>query len=245
MAGGQVLSLPEGVRPIWLEGVLNSEYERDTLPLLFSSDDVFNEYYDVLTTKNETFRQPLDLIKARNKRAREQRSGGYWQECLDTLAQCLHLRRCVFSDDDFQYTAAVKHHVLTTLNFATFFLKESRTVASKANREGILAKAFQLFKQAEEAAKLVELPHHSAFFRAAVATNLSNYFFRRNKVKAACQQSVNALKHWGRCKVTYASSFFIARDAVTLCFCERWEEAAKALAAARKVDLDVTSSVYK
>eukprot|EP00754_Rhynchopus_humris_P045498 Rhum_TRINITY_DN4962_c0_g1::Rhum_TRINITY_DN4962_c0_g1_i1::g.16194::m.16194 len=173
MAGGQILSLPEGVRPIWLEGVVSTEYERDTLPLLFSSDDVFNEYYEVLSSKNESFRQPLEMIKARNKRARDQRASGYWQECLDTLAQCLHLRRCVFSDDDFQYTAAVKHHLLSVLNFATYFLKETRTLQSKANREGILAKAFQLFKQAEAAAQQVECAHHRAFFRAAVATNMS------------------------------------------------------------------------
>eukprot|EP01063_Lacrimia_lanifica_P020499 TRINITY_DN27799_c0_g1_i1.p2 TRINITY_DN27799_c0_g1~~TRINITY_DN27799_c0_g1_i1.p2 ORF type:complete len:525 (+),score=206.90 TRINITY_DN27799_c0_g1_i1:149-1723(+) len=235
-------SLPDGIQPIWLDGVVNSEYERDTLPLLFATDDVYNEYYEVLASKNEGFRQPLEMIKLRNKRAREQRSAGYWQECLNTLSQCIHLRRCVFNDDDFQYTAAVRHFILSILNFATFFLKEVKNVQAKGTKDSILAKSFQLFKQAEDATAQIDNPTHRAFFKAAIANNLSNYFFRRRKAKAASQQAVAALKHWGRSKIHFASSFFIARDAMTLCFLGRWEEAAKALSAARKCEQDEESS---
>ena len=31
------LQLPDEVRPLWIEGVFRSEFERDTLPLLFAS----------------------------------------------------------------------------------------------------------------------------------------------------------------------------------------------------------------
>eukprot|EP00659_Diplonema_papillatum_P015614 gene15614-23832_t len=227
-------SLPDGVRPMWLEGVVTSEYERDTLPLLFSPDEVFNEYYEVLAQKNPSFRRPLEMIHARNAKAREQRSSGYWQECLNVLSQCLHLRRCIFDDDDFQYVAAAHHYVLSILNFATFFLNQSRTASTPALREGILAKAFQLFKQAEEASKQTANPQHSSFLRAIVANNMANYLYRRRRMKAACQQTTIALKHWSRCRVGPGTAFFIARDATSLCFAGKWEEAAKALTLVKK-----------
>eukprot|EP00755_Sulcionema_specki_P034066 Sspe_Gene.20855::Locus_7698_Transcript_1_2_Confidence_0.800_Length_1706::g.20855::m.20855 len=224
-----LLTLPTGIQPIWLEGVITSEYERDTLPLLFSPDDIFNEYYDVLTAKNEHISNGLYQIRTRNIKARKQRAEGYWQECLESLAQCLHLRRCIFDDDDFQYMAAVKHYVLSVLNFASFFVKESRQTLNPAARNGILSKGFELFKQAEEATQQVEVPHEREFFRAVVASNFANYYFRRKRVKAACQQVTRALKHWKRARVSQGTSFMIARDAITLCFTEKWEEACKAL----------------
>eukprot|EP01060_Flectonema_neradi_P011023 TRINITY_DN18093_c0_g1_i3.p1 TRINITY_DN18093_c0_g1~~TRINITY_DN18093_c0_g1_i3.p1 ORF type:complete len:379 (+),score=60.47 TRINITY_DN18093_c0_g1_i3:41-1177(+) len=228
----EALGLPDGIRPIWLEGVVVSEYEKDTLPLLFASDEVFNEYYDALSAKNPAFAQPLEMIRVRNKKARDQRYDGYWQDCLITLSQCLHLRRCIFDDSDFQYCAAVKHYILSVLNFATFLLKESTT--SGTAKEGVMAKSFQLFKQAESITDQVDCYHHRYFFKATVASNLGNYFYKRKKIKAAGQQAVLSLKHWSKAKVDFASSFFIARHAIALCFCGRWVEAAKSLAAAVK-----------
>eukprot|EP01065_Artemidia_motanka_P002068 TRINITY_DN1094_c1_g3_i4.p1 TRINITY_DN1094_c1_g3~~TRINITY_DN1094_c1_g3_i4.p1 ORF type:complete len:540 (+),score=42.70 TRINITY_DN1094_c1_g3_i4:518-2137(+) len=223
-------TLPEGIQPIWLEGVLTQEYERDTLPLLFASDDVFQEYYDVLVRATPHMKATLEQIRTVNKRAREQRAEGFWQECLKSLAHCTHLRRSVFDDSDFQYTAAVVHHVLSVYSFASFFLSEARAAPS-AQRVGLLSRSFELLKLADSLTAQVRNTTHRAYLRAAIANHLANYFFRRKKPKAAAQQVSLALRHWQRARLSRASNYFLARDASALCFAERWEDAAKALSA--------------
>eukprot|EP00756_Hemistasia_phaeocysticola_P065580 Hpha_TRINITY_DN8647_c0_g1::TRINITY_DN8647_c0_g1_i1::g.168562::m.168562 len=228
---GVVLSLPEGVQPVWFEGVLTSEFERETLPLLFASDEVFEEYYTELIRGHPHITQALEQVRTRNKAARAQKAEGFWGECLTTLAQCAHLRRCIFDDDDFQYTTAVTHYVLSVLNFASYFVKESRQLAG-TQKDVLLGRAYDLFKRAEEATQEVLHPGTRSFLRAAVANNFANYFWRRGKVKAAVQHAIRAQRYWLKSKVGRSSEYFAMREAVAFCFQERWDAAASALTAA-------------
>ena len=95
-------SLPDEVKPIWVEGVVTSEYERDTLPLFFSPDNVFEEYYDRLCEKNPLLAPAIKQVQVRNVQAREQRAAGLTLYVVVVMlhtklsqraSTCIHMRR--------------------------------------------------------------------------------------------------------------------------------------------------------
>eukprot|EP01062_Namystynia_karyoxenos_P069543 TRINITY_DN65021_c0_g1_i1.p1 TRINITY_DN65021_c0_g1~~TRINITY_DN65021_c0_g1_i1.p1 ORF type:complete len:573 (+),score=148.62 TRINITY_DN65021_c0_g1_i1:90-1808(+) len=230
MAGpvGSSLALPSGIHPIWLEGAVTQEYERDTLPLLFAPEEQFKEYYEALTRQYPAHTAKLEQIRQRNRQARSQRAEGFWQECLHSLMHCVQQRRIIFDDNEFQYTAAQIHFVLSIYSFASFYLTESRN-ADPELRAGLQARAFDLFKRADLAARDVEQPQHRRYLLAVVSNNLANYFYRRRKMKAAAQQVQLSVKHWRLARVPRNTSYFRAREASALCFAERWADAAREL----------------
>eukprot|EP00756_Hemistasia_phaeocysticola_P065650 Hpha_TRINITY_DN8701_c0_g1::TRINITY_DN8701_c0_g1_i1::g.45358::m.45358 len=222
------LGLPEGLNPIWLEGIVTQEYERDTLPLLFASDEVFYEYYDALVREDPDNEAAIERIRATNRQARQERAEGFWQECLANLARCVHLRRVCYDDNDYQYTAAQLHHVLSIYSFASFFLSEAKS-AQPNLRQGLLARAFELFTKAGETAADVQNAHHRRFLRAVVANNLANYFHLRGKHKAAAQQVAKARQLWGSARVPRGKAYFVVREHSALCYNESWDDAVKGL----------------
>jgi len=224
------LSLPEGLAPIWLEGIVTQEYERDTLPLLFASDEVFQEYYDALLRDDPDNAPALERIRATNRQARQERAEGFWQECLTSLARCVHLRRVCYDDSDYQYTAAQLHHILSIYSFASFFLSEAKS-AQPNIRQGLLARAFELFTKTENAAKEVQNPHHRRFLRAVVANNVANYFHLRGKHKAAAQQVAKARQLWMQARIPRGKVYYQVREYSALCYKEDWDSAVKGLKA--------------
>ena len=132
---------------------------------------------------------------------------GYWQECLASLSQCIHLRRCIFEEDDFQYTGAVNHFLLSILNFASFFLRESATSDPKT-KEIMLLRAFDLFKKSQDTLNSVSHIGQRAFFKAMISNNFANYFHRRKKEKAASQCALAAMKAFVRSRVSVYGFYF-------------------------------------
>ncbi|CUI15624.1 Hypothetical protein, putative, partial [Bodo saltans] len=188
----ETLNLPQNVKPLWIEGLFTSEYERDTLPLLFAADKVYQDYYTALRTKNPNLSVAIDQIRERNNLARLERQDGMWMECVDSLAYCVNLRKAVFDETDFQYTAAQKHHIMSLLNFATFFLRES----NGKTREPMLMRSFELFKKAEESVAHVRGREDRAFLKTAIENNYSVYFAKRKKYCAAAQRMMLAVRAW-------------------------------------------------
>lgn len=187
------LNLPQHVKPLWIEGLFTSEYERDTLPLLFAADKVYQDYYTSLRTKNPNLSVAVDQIRERNNLARLERQDGMWMECVDSLSFCVNLRKAVFDESDFQHTAAQKHHIMSLLNFATFFLRES---SSGKTREPLLMRSFELFKKAEEAVAHVRGREDRSFLKTAIENNFSVYFAKRKKYCAAAQRMMLAVRAW-------------------------------------------------
>lgn len=187
------LNLPPEVKPLWIEGLFTSEYERDTLPLLFATDKVFGDYYDALKEKNSSLAVAIDQIRERNTLARMERQEGMWMECVDSLLYCANLRKAIFAETDFQFTAAQKHHIMSLLNFATFFLRESNNAKV---REAMLMRSYELFKKAEEAVAFVRNREDRYFIKTAVENNYSVYFAKRKKYCAASQRIQLALRAW-------------------------------------------------
>jgi len=222
--------LPDEVKPIWVEGVLTSEYERDTLPLLFSTNEVFQEYYDALCEKNPPLAAAIKQVQLRNLQAREQRAAGYWQECLASLSQCIHLRRCIFEDDHFQYTGAVNHFLLSVLNFASFFLRESAN--DPKTKEVMLIRAFDLFKKSQDSLNSVSHIGHRAFFKAMISNNFANYFHRRRKEKAASQCTLDAMKAFSRSRVSAYAFYFQLSAATSYVSSGRFDDAIRKLQSA-------------
>lgn len=192
------LNLPPEVRPLWIEGLFTSEFERDTLPLLFASDKVYNEYYDAIRSKNSSMSIAIDQIKERNTLARMERQEGMWMECVDSLLYCANLRKAIFAETDFQYLAAQKHHIMSLLNFATFFLRESNIAKTK---EAMLMRSYELFKKAEEAVAHVRNREDRCFLKTAIENNYSVYFAKRKKYCAAAQRIQLAVRAWAPLKL--------------------------------------------
>eukprot|EP00758_Cryptobia_borreli_P003736 Tbor_TRINITY_DN3952_c0_g3::TRINITY_DN3952_c0_g3_i1::g.719::m.719 len=97
--------LPREVRPIWLEGIFTSHYELTTLPLLFSDDELFNKHYDSLIINNPRIVDKLEELRTVNSKAREFRANGMWQDSIEALWKTVEMRKLLFENQDFQYTA--------------------------------------------------------------------------------------------------------------------------------------------
>lgn len=113
------------IEELWIEAAFTAEYERDTLPLLFASDRIFVEYYDALAQKNRSLHSAIEQIRDENAAARNYRVEGMWRESIEALMRCVELRRAVFDAADFQFLAALRHGILSMLNFASYFMKEA------------------------------------------------------------------------------------------------------------------------
>jgi hypothetical protein len=187
------LQLPREVRPVWLEGVMTSQFELDTLPLLFSQEGLYAEYYEALIRKNSHINGQLAELKKFNDEARSNRDQGLWQECIQLLWKCLELRKILFEGKDLQVMAAQKHYIMTLVNFATFFLKEGGSGHSAAD-EAMYYRSFGVFKQAEDATNMIEDRVDRMFLKAVVANNFATYYARRKKQKAAAQKISIAVK---------------------------------------------------
>ena len=223
------LQLPPEVRPLWLDGVFASELERDTLPLLFATDRIFDEYYDALTQKNAHVSVALQQIRERNTLARQQCTAGLWQDCTESLLHCVHLRRCLFEETDFQYLAAQKHCLLTLVSFATYFLKKSD---EPKIRDAMLMRAFELFKKAEAVCGDITDLNEQHFFRAYVENNFATYFAKRGKHKAGAQRMLIALKAWSKVGIRSFDLYFSVQKGAGECWSNRFESALEVLKAA-------------
>eukprot|EP00760_Papus_ankaliazontas_P009700 PhM_4_TR14120/c0_g1_i1/m.22584 len=193
---------------LWLDVVVTSEFERDTLPLLFSGDRLFDDYYVALQHKHTAIAPMLREIYDRNLMAREQRSQGYWQECLTSLHHCVHLRKSLFPETDFQYIASVRHYISACITVGSFFLREcselkvEAAVESVAGTEkkksdedvrGMLSRAFTIFSRAEQALPLLTSAAERDFFTMILTHNFANYYMRRKKYNAAGQYVYRSL----------------------------------------------------
>ena len=220
------LNLPSEVRPLWVEGVFTAEFEKDTLPLLFADEHIFEQYYAALVDKNPHVSAAILQLQQRNALARRQRAEGVWQDCVESLAQCVELRRCIFNEADFQYTAAQKHYVLALLNFATFFLRESMRAKTS---EAMLMRSFELFKMAETAVGLIAHREDRMLLKVAVENNFATYYAKRKKFSAAAQRMHLALRAWAPLKNSAHSFYFDVQRGSGEIFSNRFDEGLRIL----------------
>ena len=143
-------ALPEKLAAIWLEAPVTSEFELDTLPLLFSSEDEFDAYYDDLLVEHEgELGAAIKEIKSRNADAREECLAGRWSECLEGLESALSLRRIAFPPGHESHykdcTLAEYHLLMSLITFGTWFLKEAGEQKDLRVREAYEIRAFDVF----------------------------------------------------------------------------------------------------
>lgn len=222
----QELNLPSEVRPIWVEGVFTAEFEKDTLPLLFADEQLFEQYYATLIDKNPHVAAAIVQLLQRNQLARRQRAEGVWQDCVESLAQCVELRRCIFNEADFQHTAAQKHYVLALLNFATFFLRESMRAKTA---EAMLMRSFELFKLAETAVGQIANREDRMLLKVAVENNFATYYAKRKKFSAAAQRMNLAFRAWTPLKHTGHTFYFDVQRGSGEIFSNRFDEGLRIL----------------
>eukprot|EP01012_Entosiphon_sulcatum_P026232 TRINITY_DN3163_c0_g1_i1.p1 TRINITY_DN3163_c0_g1~~TRINITY_DN3163_c0_g1_i1.p1 ORF type:complete len:544 (+),score=60.54 TRINITY_DN3163_c0_g1_i1:25-1632(+) len=234
-------SLPEGLSPLLIDGLITSQYEEETLPLLFAEDGVFDQYYCALIEKNEALAPALQHIRTKNLEAREHRAAGRWQECLDMLMHCVYLRRCVYEDSEFQFVAALTHFVLSTVTYGNFFLGESIIEAVLTTKDTHFGKAFELFQRAKEAVEKVPLKQQQMLLRAIVMHNIGTLYFRRGKKKAAAQAMHDSFRAWAKSKAQNYNYYFLLCEGTACLFSSRFPEALQMLqAAAENLPLPTT-----
>ena len=216
------------MKALWLDGVMSSDYELDTLPLLFAGSADFELYYDTLLTKHPSKQKNLNKIKKFNLGARACREENNAKACLQALSKCVHLRRGAFNDGNYQFYAALVHYLLTILYFAASRL---------ANGDG--AEAYDLFVLARS-----EMRAHSSCLRTSdrnllgcmLNNNWANYWFRRGKANAASQCCCRAYQLWMRATdlsvlvLAFLSPYLIARFASALVLAKKYDEAVKVYA---------------
>ena len=122
----------QNVRPVWVDAVLVPvEYETETVPLLFSPETTFYDYFETLIRQNVHIEIQIRKLQQCTVQARRERENGLWRECTASLIQSLRIRQATFSSSDYQLIAGERHCILTLLNFATFFLKECDRIRSR------------------------------------------------------------------------------------------------------------------
>eukprot|EP00759_Apiculatamorpha_spiralis_P004481 PhF_6_TR12626/c1_g1_i2/m.19982 len=225
----------QGVPLVWPEGIITSEYERDTLPLLFSNEKLFSDYYQALQLKYPQLGAGLLQIRIRNDEARTQRAQGFWSECLSSLEYCLQLRRSLFTPKDFQYRCAVKHYVCTIITVGTFFLREAVELQSgddgapgnrearKQALENMFARAYMIFSLGETSLPMISDPAEHNYFAMILHNNFANYFARRKKYGASAQLTNKALVGFSKSHLKMEKLYFEVRQASADAFCERYE----------------------
>eukprot|EP00906_Rhabdomonas_costata_P027519 RCo039069 len=209
--------------PIWLEGVISGDFELDTLPLIFSRQADYDMYYEALVTKHPKWGRDLQKIRKTNLQARAQKAEGDSLGCLDTLLQCLHDRRAVFDDGDYQFYAALVHYLLTIVYFASMGLAAGR-----------LNEALELFTRAHREITEFEYLLRKSDYHLLLciqSNNMANYWFRKGKINAASQCCCRAYQLWMRASdlsnevVSFLCPLLIARFATTLLVAHRFEDA--------------------
>lgn len=224
--------LPEKLAPIWVEALITSEFEGDTLPLLFSPQEEFDQYYDDLLASNQEMAPAIKEIKYRNMEAREERADGHWPECLQALERAVAMRHITFPeghDSHNDYTLAVYHLLFSLMTFGTWFLKESGEQQDPQARDAYEVRAFEVLCKAKGVLESVTDRQHQMFFKALLFNNLANYYWRRRKSSAASQAVVDAYRAWVKSKQTKYGYYFSVHHASALLVMCRYEHSLKAM----------------
>uniref|UniRef100_A0A7S1JBG5 Uncharacterized protein n=1 Tax=Eutreptiella gymnastica TaxID=73025 RepID=A0A7S1JBG5_9EUGL len=210
---------------VWLDGVMSSDYELDTLPLLFAGPADFEMYYAALQNKHPTKQKDLTKIKRFNLAARRQREDNDITGCLQVLSKCLHLRRTAFSDVDYQFYAALMHYLLSILYFAA-----SQLATGELNQACAL---FALAKKeiGERGPSLTRSDRN--LLSCILNNNWANYWLRRGKANAASQCCCRAYQLWMRVSdlsvhlLAFLAPFLVSRFATSLVLAKKYDEALK------------------
>ena len=226
-------ALPEKLAPIWLEALITSEYERDTLPLLFSGIDDFDNYFDdLLAANDESLGPAIREMKNRNLEACEERAGGHWPECLLALERAVQLRLITFPENHpghQDYVLSLHHFMFSLITFGTWFLKESGEQEDLRARDVHEIRAFELFGKAKGLLEAITNKQEHWFFKALLFNNMANYYWRRRKHSAATQVMLDGHRAWVKTKQVKYGYYFHVQYATSLLVMGRYEASAKAM----------------
>eukprot|EP01063_Lacrimia_lanifica_P012601 TRINITY_DN19255_c0_g1_i1.p1 TRINITY_DN19255_c0_g1~~TRINITY_DN19255_c0_g1_i1.p1 ORF type:complete len:1046 (+),score=355.86 TRINITY_DN19255_c0_g1_i1:110-3247(+) len=171
-----------GVQPLWLEGIVTTDYERDTLPLIFASDHDFNVYYHALGAKNPRKKFELTRMKDLSARARALRAAGRLPEALACMQGSLAARKEVFHHEDYQVVSAQLHLCLTAVHFASHaFVRQD------------FPACYELFKAAQKTTTAELTPAERPFIEMILYSNWVGYWYRRGRPSLAARASRSAV----------------------------------------------------
>uniref|UniRef100_A0A7S1IBH6 Uncharacterized protein n=1 Tax=Eutreptiella gymnastica TaxID=73025 RepID=A0A7S1IBH6_9EUGL len=226
-------ALPEKLAPIWLEALITSEYERDTLPLLFSGIEDFDTYFeDLLAANDDSMAPAIREMKNRNLEAREERAMGHWPECLLALERAVQLRLIAFPESHpahHDYVLSLHHLMFSLITFGTWFLKESGEQEDLRVRDVHEIRAFELFGKAKGLLEAIKNKQEHWFFKALLFNNMANYYWRRRKQSAATQVMLDSHRAWVKTKQVKYGYYFYVQYATSLLVMGRYESAMKAM----------------
>lgn len=209
----------------WNESALVTDFEAETLPLLFTNYADFQQYYAALMEIHPRKKRPLSKIQQFNEAARIARETNNSVECATQLLAACEMRHEFFSDDDYQVVAADVHCIHACICLATIELGLEandaahsllRTAATKIQSVGSYAKQATLPPPPpgigwDGAPIQLGNPRQrplSAFSWASMTLNrasfllhhtYTNYWARLGKWNAALQHATKAITHLVAC----------------------------------------------
>eukprot|EP00760_Papus_ankaliazontas_P027581 PhM_4_TR3398/c0_g1_i1/m.78375 len=104
---------------LWLEGVITTEFESATLPLLMTELGQYEMYYSTLRRAHPNKVHEVDALRQSNTRARDMFEKGEHEDAVVRLMHCVNLRRALFQADDYQVQAAEVHYAFVLLHVGT------------------------------------------------------------------------------------------------------------------------------
>ena len=169
----------------WLEGTLSvANLEADTLPLVFSSPQDLDLYFNILATLGKRCVHRLKALKLCYIKAREQREAGHLAASSLSLLEGVEMRRGMFVPDDYQVSAASTHHIVCTLQYASFELSR-----------GALDPTYRLLEIAGKSLKDNFTSAHPVL-TLLLQHSWANYWRRRHKKSLVVRAAEACIKAW-------------------------------------------------
>lgn len=110
----------------WVEGTLVTNFEADTLPLLFARDEDFLGYSAAMALTHSRKARLLSHVQAKTQEARDAFNSGEFGGAIAFLADAVELRKTIFAQDDYQILAAEVHLIWSSVHLATNLLHSGR-----------------------------------------------------------------------------------------------------------------------
>ena len=197
-----LLEKPSGLAVCWPESTFLVNYEVETLPLLFASDEDFGLYYDTMHQMHSRKARPLEEVRRVNAKARGEKLAGNPLACVELLQEGCRLRQTIFAAGDYQITAAVEHLIWSQIHMASLLLADNDSTTAHRLFTAAAAKikdarGANAKKRGSGDGADVTLPRKTIEHLSLVLNhNWANYWARRGKWNAAAQHSEKAQSHW-------------------------------------------------
>jgi len=148
---------------------------------------------------------------------------GNVEECLVLQERIVDIHKQVYGANDKRTSKAIANHVKLYINFS-----------SELALSGDIHGAFELCIKAKNEIKKIKQKLTKRALMALVCNNLTNYYVKRKKFKAAVKMAATAYAHWKHLGTMEHSFYFMMIYGTALCLAEEYKKGVSMLKACVK-----------